>query len=60
MKTVFTLGLGFWLGRQIYERYHTGKAQKKYAKQKARLTAYLETYDLGQGELKQQVQHILG
>jgi hypothetical protein len=60
MKTALTLGLGFWLGRQVYERYHTGKAQKKYAKQKTRLTSYLETYDLEAGEIKQQVQQILG
>jgi len=37
MKTILTLGVGFWLGRQLYINYDKRTALRKEAQLKARL-----------------------
>lgn len=60
MKTILTLGVGFWLGRQIYINYDKRIALKKEAQLKARLQKFLEENDFTKAESQKQTNRILG
>lgn len=60
MKTILTLGVGFWLGRQIYINYDKRIALKKEAQLKARLQKFLEENDFTKAESQKQKNRILG
>jgi ribosomal protein S3 len=60
MKTILTLGVGFWLGRQIYVNYDKRTALKKEAQIKARLQKFLEDNDFSKTEIKKQSNRIIG
>ncbi len=60
MKTILTLGVGFWLGRQIYVNYDKRTALKKEAQLKARLRKFLEDNDFSKTESKKQSNRIIG
>lgn len=60
MKTILTLGVGFWLGRQIYVNYDKRTALKKEAQLKARLQKFLEDNDFSKTESKKQSNRIVG
>jgi len=60
MKTILTLGVGFWLGRQIYINYDKRTALKKEAQLKARLQQFLEDNDFSKTESKKQSNRIVG
>lgn len=50
MKTILTLGVGFWLGRQVYVNYDKRNTLKKEAQLKARLEKFLEAHDFSKAE----------
>jgi len=60
MKTILTLGVGFWLGRQIYVNYDKRTALKKEAQLKARLQKFLEDNNFSKTESKKQSNRIVG
>ena len=60
MKTILTLGVGFWLGRQIYINYDKRTALKKEAQLKARLKKFLEANDFTKTERDTYSKRILG
>tara|TARA_R100001377_G_scaffold59715_1_gene36040 strand:- start:597 stop:779 length:183 start_codon:yes stop_codon:yes gene_type:complete len=60
MKTILTLGVGFWLGRQIYVNYDKRTALKKEAQIKARLQKFLADNDFSKTESKKQSNRIVG
>tara|TARA_R110002049_G_scaffold113040_3_gene263077 strand:+ start:4092 stop:4274 length:183 start_codon:yes stop_codon:yes gene_type:complete len=60
MKTILTLGAGFWLGRQIYVNYDKRTVLKKEAQLKARLQKFLEDNDFSKTESKKQSNRIIG
>lgn len=59
MKTILTLGVGFWLGRQMYVNYDKRTALKKEAALKARLQKFLEDNDFSKTESKKQSNRIV-
>ena len=60
MRTILTLGVGFWLGRQMYVNYDKRTALKKEAALKARLQKFLEDNDFSKTESKKQSNRIVG
>lgn len=60
MKTIITLGVGFWLGRQLYINYDKQEALKKETAIKKRLVSFLEEKQFSSAELKQYSKKILG
>ena len=60
MKTILTLGVGFWLGRKIYINYDKRTALKGQAQLKTRLQKYLEDNDFSKAESKKQSNRIIG
>ncbi|GER60112.1 MULTISPECIES: hypothetical protein [Flavobacteriaceae] len=52
MKTILTLGVGFWLGRQLYINYDKRTALRKEAQLKARLQQFLEQNDFSKTDSK--------
>ena len=52
MKTILTLGVGFWLGRQLYINYDKRTALRKEAQLKARLQQFLEQNDVSKTDSK--------
>lgn len=42
MRTIITLGLGFWMGRQLYINYDKRVAHQKELKVKKRLIDFIE------------------
>ena len=58
MKTIRTLGVGFWLGRQIYINYDKRTALKKEAQLKARLQQFLEQNDFSKTDSKKHINTI--
>lgn len=60
MKTILTLGVGFWLGRQIYINYDRRTALRKEAQLKARLKQFLEDNDFSKTESEQHINRIVG
>lgn len=59
MKTILTLGVGFWLGRQLYINYDKRTALKKEAQLKARLQRFLEDNDFTKTETKKHINTIV-
>jgi hypothetical protein len=59
MKTILTLGVGFWLGRQMYVNYDKRTALKKEAALKARLQKFLEDNNFSKTESKKQSNRIV-
>ncbi|QRM89523.1 hypothetical protein FG167_09870 [Lacinutrix sp. WUR7] len=59
MKTILTLGVGFWLGRQIYVNYDKRTALKKEAALKARLQQFLEDNNFSKTESQKQSNRIV-
>lgn len=60
MKTILTLGVGFWLGRQIYINYDKRTALRKEAELKKRLLDFLEENDFSKAESKKHLNRIVG
>ncbi|WP_452223684.1 hypothetical protein [Lacinutrix chionoecetis] len=60
MKTILTLGVGFWLGRQLYINYDKRTALKKEAQLKARLQQFLEDNNFTKTESKKQSNRLVG
>tara|TARA_R110002094_G_scaffold59622_1_gene70437 strand:+ start:148 stop:330 length:183 start_codon:yes stop_codon:yes gene_type:complete len=60
MKTILTLGVGFWLGRQIYINYDKRTALRKEAQLKKRLRDFLEDNDFTKTESKKHINRIVG
>ena len=60
MKTVITLGVGFWLGRQIYINYDKKTALKKEKEVKQRLVEFLEAQDFSKSDTIKFSNKILG
>lgn len=59
MRTVITLAVGFWLGRQIYVKYDREKVQQKEERVKSRLEAFLKENGLTRTEVKETVNEII-
>ena len=60
MKTILTLAIGFWLGRQIYLHHDKQTALKREARIKNRLTAFLKENGMSQTEIKASTEKIIG
>lgn len=60
MKTILTLGVGFWLGRQIYINYDKRTALRKEAQLKKRLQDFFEDNDFTKTESKKHINRIVG
>ena len=60
MKTIITLAVGFWLGRQIYIKYDKGKAKEMEKGIKNRLQSFLKENGLGKTEVKETTEEIIG
>ncbi len=60
MKTILTLGVGFWLGRQLYINYDKKEARQKEAQIKRRLTQFLEDQNFSKAELDRFSSKIIG
>lgn len=60
MKTILTLGVGFWLGRQIYINYDKRTVLRKEAQLKKRLQSFLEDNDFTKTESKKHINRIVG
>tara|TARA_R110002050_G_scaffold63730_4_gene139143 strand:+ start:877 stop:1059 length:183 start_codon:yes stop_codon:yes gene_type:complete len=60
MKTILTLGVGFWLGRQICVNYDKRTALKKEAQLKARLQKFLEDNDFSKIDSIKKSNRIVG
>jgi hypothetical protein len=59
MRTVVTLAVGFWLGRQIYVRYDREKVKKKEEQVKSRLEAFLKENGLNRTQVQETVKEII-
>lgn len=60
MKTVLTLGIGFWLGRQIYINYDKKTARQKEEHLKKRLLSFLEDHKFSKSESTKHANNIMG
>lgn len=60
MKTILTLSVGFWLGRQLYINYDKKEALKREAQVKKRLVDFLETNRFSQSDTTKYVTKIIG
>jgi hypothetical protein len=59
MKTVITLAIGFFIGRQIYINYDKNEARKKEAAVKDRLKQFLQDNGLNQHDANKESDKIL-
>lgn len=60
MKTILTLGVGIWLGRQIYTNYEKRSTLRKEAQLKARLLQFLEANNFSTTESAIHSKQIIG
>ena len=60
MKTIITLAVGFWLGRQIYIKYDKEQAKEMEEGVKKRLQSFLEENGLTKTEVKETTEEIIG
>ena len=60
MKTIITLGVGFWLGRQIYINYDKQEALNREQHIKKRLFEFLDENKFSTAASKKHAQQILG
>lgn len=59
MKTILTLSVGFWLGRQIYINYDKREALQKEVRLKKRLVDFLENQKFSKAEQKKHSKQII-
>ncbi len=59
MKTVITLAIGFFIGRQIYINYDKNEARKKEAEVKDRLKQFLQENGLNEKDASKQSDKIV-
>ena len=59
VRTVITLAVGFWLGRQLYINYDKAEAKKKEAQIKRRLGNFLKENGLTKTALKETTDEIM-
>lgn len=60
MKTIITLAVGFWLGRQIYIKYDKEQAKEMEEGVKKRLQSFLKENGLTKTEVKDTTEEIIG
>lgn len=60
MKTIITLAVGFWLGRQIYIKYDKQQAKKMEEGVKKRLQSFLKENGLTKTEVTETTDDIIG
>jgi len=60
MKTIITLAVGFWLGRQIYIKYDKEQAKEMEEGVKKRLQSFLKENGLTKTEVKETTEEIIG
>lgn len=60
MRTIITLGIGFWMGRQLYINHDKRVTSAREAKLKQRLVAFLKEKDLKQNQIEKQANQLLG
>lgn len=60
MRTIVSLAVGFWLGRQLYIQYDKEEARQKEQRIKARLKEFLEGSGWAKPEATEQAKDILG
>ncbi|MFY0689151.1 MAG: hypothetical protein JXQ90_18420 [Cyclobacteriaceae bacterium] len=59
MKTILSLAVGFWLGRQIYIQYDKEEALLKEKAVKKKMRAFLEENGFTKTEAKEQTSELL-
>lgn len=59
MKTVVTLGVGFWLGRQLYMNYDRKNTLRKERALKKRLSDFLEQQQFSEKDIEKIYHQIL-
>ena len=60
MRTIITLGIGFWMGRQLYINHDKRVARAREAKLKQRLMSLLKEKDPKQTQIEKQANKRLG
>jgi len=59
MRTIITLGVGFWLGRQLYINHDKRVARARETRLKQRLVSFLKEKDLDLKNAQKQADHLL-
>lgn len=59
MKTVLTLAVGFWIGRQVYVNYNKSQAEAKESAIRKELEALFKKHKGVGSDIKKEVQRIL-
>jgi len=59
MRTIITLGAGFWLGRQLYINHDKRVARAKETRLKQRLVSFLKEKDLDLKNAQKQADQLL-
>lgn len=59
MRTIITLGVGFWLGRQLYINHDKRVARAKETRLKQRLVSFLKEKDLDLKKAQKQADQLL-
>ena len=59
MRTIITLGVGFWLGRQLYINHDKRVARAKEMRLKQRLVSFLKEKDLDLKNAQKQADQLL-
>lgn len=59
MRTIITLGVGFWLGRQLYINHDKRVARAKETRLKQRLVSFLKEKDLDLKNAQKQADQLL-
>ncbi len=60
MRTVISLAVGFWLGRQLYLNYDREAALQKERRAKEKLKNFLERHGWPKGEANVQAREVFG
>ncbi|WP_157366736.1 hypothetical protein [Aquimarina agarilytica] len=58
MKTVLSLAVGFWVGRQVYINYNASQAKAREAHIKKQLMAVFEKSRIKSKQLQEQIEQI--
>ncbi len=59
MRKIITLGVGFWLGRQLYINHDKRVARAKKTRLKQRLVSFLKEKDLDLKKAQKQADQLL-
>ena len=59
MKTIITLAIGFWIGRQMYINYNKKEAKRKETELKERLQKFLVGNGITRREAKKQSEQLI-